>query len=150
MTTTRDAAARIALAALLVLPTLAAAQDAALGRWRTIDDNTGKPRSIVEVYEATDGTVAARVLRVLDPGKPDPACDTCEGERHGKPVVGMVIAWNLRHAGRRLEGGSILDPDNGKVYSVRMTPAAGGTRLEVRGYLGIALLGRTQVWLRER
>ena len=144
------AIARFALATLLFLPALAAAQDAALGRWRTIDDNTGKPRSVVEVYDAGNGTLAARVLRVLDPGKPDPACDKCNGERHGKPVVGMVIAWNLHHAGRRLEGGSILDPDNGKVYSVRMTPVAGGQKLEVRGYLGIALLGRTQVWLRER
>lgn len=142
--------ARIALAALLVLPPLAAAQDSALGRWRTIDDNTHKPRSVVEVYDAGNGTVAARVLRVLDPGEPDPVCDQCKGERHGKPVVGMVIAWNLRPVGRRLDGGSILDPDNGKVYSVRMTPAADGQTLEVRGFLGIALLGRTQVWLRER
>lgn len=142
--------AKIVLAALLCIPSLASAQDGVLGRWRTIDDNTGKPRSIIELYEAGNGTVAARVLRVLDPGKPDPVCDKCSGERRGKPVVGMVIAWNLRAAGKRLEGGSILDPDNGKIYSVRMTPSAGGQKLEVRGYLGFALLGRTQVWLRER
>ena len=140
----------LALAALLGIPPAASAQHAALGRWRTIDDNTGKPRSIVEVYETGNGTTAARVLRVLDPGKPDPLCDRCSGERHGKPVVGMVIAWNLRARDGRLEGGSILDPDNGKLYSVRMTPVADGQKLEVRGYLGIALLGRTQVWLRER
>ncbi len=142
--------ARILFVALLALPGAASAQDAALGRWRTIDDNTGKPRSIVEVYDAGNGTVAARVLRVLDPGKPDPVCGKCSGERHDKPVVGMVIAWGLHRSGRRLDGGSILDPDNGKVYSVRMTPVAGGQKLEVRGYLGVALLGRTQVWLRDR
>lgn len=140
---------RSALLALLAIPALACAQEGALGRWRTIDDNTGKPRSIVEVYDAGNGTAAARVLQVLDPGRPEPLCDKCRGERRGKPVVGMVIAWDLRRSGERLEGGSILDPDNGKVYSVRMTPAAGGRKLEVRGFLGIALLGRTQVWLRE-
>jgi uncharacterized protein (DUF2147 family) len=141
---------RLLLAALLAIPAIASAQHAALGRWRTVDDNTGKPRSIVEVYDAGTGTINARVLRVLDPGKPDPVCDKCEGTRRGKPVVGMVIAWNLRPKGARLEGGSILDPDNGKVYSVRMTPVAGGEKLEVRGFLGVAWLGRTQAWLRER
>jgi uncharacterized protein (DUF2147 family) len=141
---------RLLLAALLAIPAIASAQHAALGRWRTVDDNTGKPRSIVEVYDAGTGTINARVLRVLDPGKPDPVCDKCEGTRRGMPVVGMVIAWNLRPKGGRLEGGSILDPDNGKVYSVRMTPVAGGEKLEVRGFLGVSWLGRTQVWLRER
>jgi uncharacterized protein (DUF2147 family) len=141
---------RLLLAALLAIPAIASAQHAALGRWRTVDDNTGKPRSIVEVYDAGNGTINARVLRVLDPGKPDPVCDKCEGTRRGKPVVGMVIAWNLRPKGTRLDGGSILDPDNGKVYSVRMTPVAGGEKLEVRGFLGVAWLGRTQAWLRER
>ena len=142
--------ARLLLATLLAMPAIATAQHAALGQWRTVDDDTGRPRSIVEVYDAGNGTINARVLRVLDPGKPNPACDRCEGQRHGKPVVGMVIAWNLRPKGMRLEGGSILDPDNGKVYSVRMTPVAGGGKLEVRGFLGVALLGRTQLWLRER
>lgn len=141
---------RLLLAALLAIPAIASAQHAALGRWRTVDDNTGKPRSIVEVYDAGNGTINARVLRVLDPAKPDPVCDKCEGTRRGMPVVGMVIAWNLRPKGTRLDGGSILDPDNGKVYSVRMTPVAGGEKLEVRGFLGVAWLGRTQVWLRER
>jgi uncharacterized protein (DUF2147 family) len=142
--------ARLLLATLLAMPALASAQHPALGQWRTVDDNTGKPRSIVEVHDAGNGTINVRVLRVLDPGKPDPICDKCEGQRHDKPVVGMVIAWNLRPKGGRLEGGSILDPDNGKVYSVRMTPVAGGEKLEVRGFLGVSWLGRTQVWLRER
>ena len=142
--------ARLLLAALLAMPALASAQHPALGQWRTVDDNTGKSRSIVELYDTGNGTINARVLRVLDPGKPNPVCDRCEGERHDKPVVGMVIAWNLWPKGGRLEGGSILDPDNGKVYSVRMTPVAGGEKLEVRGFLGVSWLGRTQVWLRER
>ena len=142
--------ARLLLATLLAMPALASAQDPALGQWRTVDDNTGKSRSIVELYDTGNGTINARVLRVLDPGKPNPVCDRCEGERHDKPVVGMVIAWSLWPKGGRLEGGSILDPDNGKVYSVRMTPVAGGEKLEVRGFLGVSWLGRTQVWLRER
>jgi uncharacterized protein (DUF2147 family) len=137
---------------LLSLSTSVFAQDTPVGAWRTVDDKTGKAKSIVEIYEAGNGTLAGRVLQVFDTGKgTNPLCDRCTGERHGKPVVGMVIAWNLRPvSGGRWDGGSILDPENGKVYSARMTPLAGGRKLEVRGYLGFSLLGRSQTWLRER
>ena len=135
----------------LVLPLAASAQQASpVGQWRTIDDHSGKPRSIVEVYANADGTLSARIVRLLDLSKgADPACDACRGARHGKPVVGMVIAWGLRADGDAWSGGRILDPDNGKEYAVKFTPVDGGRKLEVRGYIGFSLLGRTQVWQRE-
>jgi len=78
-----------------------------------------------------------------------PLCDQGRGARRSQPILGMTIAWGLRRKGEAWEGGRILDPENGKEYSVRMTPVAGGRKLEVRGFLGFSLLGRTQVWVRE-
>jgi uncharacterized protein (DUF2147 family) len=134
-----------------LLPCVAFAQQASpLGQWRTIDDHSGKPRSVVEVYSNADGTLSARIVRLLDLSKgADPACDACRGALHGKPVVGMTIAWSLHRDGEGWSGGRILDPDNGKEYSVKFTPAKDGRTLEVRGYIGFSLLGRTQVWQRE-
>jgi uncharacterized protein (DUF2147 family) len=135
----------------LLLPGAASAQQASpVGTWRTIDDATGKPKSIVRIYATDDGTLQARVLQVLDPEKgPNPLCDACKGRNHNRPVVGMVIAWGLRRDGSRWDDGRIMDPGNGKVYSARMTPGADGKTLEVRGYIGMPMLGRTQVWQRE-
>ena len=82
----------------LLLPCAAFAQQASpIGQWRTIDDHSGKPRSIVEVYANADGTLSARIVRLLDLSKgANPMCDACRGALHGKPIVGMVIAWGLR------------------------------------------------------
>jgi len=136
---------------LSLLPCLAFAQQATpVGQWRTIDDHSGKPRSIVEVYANPDGTLSARIVRLLDLSKGDnPMCDACRGPLHGKPIVGMTIAWGLRRDGDAWSGGRILDPDNGKEYSVKFTPGNDGRTLEVRGYIGMPMLGRTQVWQRD-
>lgn len=137
-------------ALLLSLPLAAFAQDTPVGKWKTIDDVTGKPKSIVEVYETTNGTLAAKVLQVLQSDKgPHPLCDACKGENHNKPIEGMVIAWGLKHEGATWDDGKIMDPKNGKVYSAKMTPVAGGAKLDVRGYMGFSFLGRTQTWIRE-
>ena len=135
----------------LLTPCLAFAQQASpVGQWRTIDDHSGKPRSTVEVYANADGTLSARIVRLIDQAKgPNPMCDKCRGTLHGKPVVGMVIAWGLHRDGDSWSGGRILDPDNGKEYSVKLTPGQDGRTLEVRGYIGMPMLGRTQVWQRE-
>lgn len=134
-----------------LLPALAFAQQASpVGLWRTIDDHSGKPRSVVEVYPNADGTLSARIVRLIEQAKgPNPLCDACRGSLHGKPVLGMVIAWGLRANDGAWDGGRIVDPDNGKEYAVRFTPGADGRTLEVRGYIGFSLLGRTQVWQRE-
>ena len=140
---------------LLVLPLAAFAQnafaqDTPVGKWRTIDDKTGKVKSVVEITEANNGTLQGKVLQVLDSEKgPNPLCDACKGANHNKPIEGMVIAWGLRHEGDAWDDGKIMDPKNGKVYSAKMTPVDGGKKLEVRGYMGFSLLGRTQTWVRE-
>jgi uncharacterized protein (DUF2147 family) len=140
----------LALACLL-LPAPAFAQQASpVGQWRTIDDHSGKPRSVVEVHANPDGTLSARIVRLLDLSNgPNPLCDACRGHLHGKPVLGMEIAWGLRRDGGGWSGGRIVDPDSGKEYAVKFTPGKDGRTLEVRGYIGFSLLGRTQVWQRE-
>lgn len=145
----------VGLVLLCLLPVSAFAQDAPahsspLGRWRSIDDASGKPKAVIEISDTGNGTLSARIVQILDTKDgPNPLCDDCTGARHNKPILGMTIAWGLKPQGKVWAGGRILDPENGKEYSVKMTPIAGGRKLEVRGFLGVALLGRTQVWLRE-
>lgn len=128
----------------------APAQNSPLGRWRSIDDASGKPKAVIEISETGNGTLSAKIVQILDTKDgPNPLCNDCTGARHNKPILGMTIAWGLKRQGKVWAGGRILDPENGKEYSVKMTPIAGGRKLEVRGFLGVALLGRTQVWLRE-
>lgn len=136
--------------ALLCLSLAAHAQNTPIGRWRSIDDATGKPKAVIEVSETGNGTLSARIVQLLDTRDgPNPLCDACSGARRNKPILGMTIAWGLKPQGKTWGDGRILDPENGKEYSVKFTPIAGGKRLEVRGFLGLALLGRTQTWLRE-
>jgi uncharacterized protein (DUF2147 family) len=137
-------------AMLCLLPVSAFAQNTPLGRWRSIDDATGKPKAVIEIVQADNGSLSARIVRILDTKDgPNPLCDKCRGARRNKPILGMTIAWGLKADGGVWTGGRILDPENGKEYSVKMTPIEGGRKLEVRGFLGLALLGRTQVWQRE-
>jgi uncharacterized protein (DUF2147 family) len=143
---------KILIALLLFASPLAAFAQAntPVGHWRTIDDKTGKVKSIVEIYETSNGTLAGKVLKVLNSEKgPNPLCDACKGDKHNKPIEGMVITWGLKQDGNTWVGGKILDPKSGKVYSAKMTPIEGGKKLDVHGYMGFSLLGRSQTWLRE-
>jgi uncharacterized protein (DUF2147 family) len=139
---------------LLALPLSAISQNVAgqntpLGTWTTIDDKTEKPKSVVEIYQAKDGSLAGRVTEILQSDRgPNPVCDKCSGDRKDKPVKGMVILWGIRQKGDTWEGGQILDPKTGKVYSVKVTPVEGGKKLDVRGFMGFSMLGRTQTWVR--
>jgi len=127
----------------------AANESTPVGTWTTIDDHTHKPRSLVEIGER-DGILSGRIVKLFRaPGQdPDPRCEECRGERHGQPVTGMTILWNLHRDGDIWNGGEILDPESGDIYRVTLHPTAAGAKLEVRGYIGISLLGRTQVWER--
>ena len=83
--------------------------------------------------------------------KPDAKCDKCTGERKDQPILGLPIIRNVKanaDDATLWDGGEILDPNNGKTYKVRLKPADGGKKLEVRGYIGAPLLGRTQTWIR--
>lgn len=126
------------------------AQDAStpVGLWKTIDDETGKPKSLVRIVE-DHGELSGRVERLIAPDTPDPKCDKCTDDRKGQPVVGMTVIRHVRDQGDGLwGGGDILDPKNGKVYHVRLQLEDGGAKLKVRGYIGIPLLGRSQTWVR--
>lgn len=117
-----------------------------VGRWRTVDDKTGKPRSIVLIYEQ-NGQYFGRVERSLNPATAGRRCDKCTDERKDQPIVGMVIVRSLKKDGDEFNGGDILDPDNGKVYRCKLHVK--GDKLLVRGYLGASLFGRSQTWTRE-
>jgi uncharacterized protein (DUF2147 family) len=97
------------------------------------------------------GTFSAKVEKVFDPAKQDARCEECSDERKNQPVLGMTIVKGVRanlDDKALWDGGEILDPNNGKTYKVRMKPIDGGKRIEVRGYIGAPLLGRTQTWVR--
>jgi uncharacterized protein (DUF2147 family) len=121
-----------------------------VGLWKTIDDHTGKPRSLVRVIQV-DQEYQAKVEKIFPkPGEePNPRCEKCEGARHDQPVIGMTISWGLKKQDDDYQGGEILDPENGKVYRVKMKLHDGGKTLQVRGFIGFSLLGRTQIWIRE-
>lgn len=118
-----------------------------VGRWRTLDDKTGIPKAIVEIYE-DHGKLYGRIIETLDP-KAGKFCNKCKDERKGKPVVGVVIMRGLSQHGQEYSGGDILDPDNGSVYKCKLRLLEDGNKLSVRGFLGFSLLGRSQTWTRE-
>src|SRR5262245_54445887 len=125
-----------------------AAEPTPAGLWRTVDDKTGKPRGIVRIYEQ-DGAFFGRIESSFDPAEANERCDKCTDERKDKPVIGMVILRRLKRNGSEYSGGDILDPDTGAVYRCKFRMVEEGRKLLVRGYTGISLLGRSQVWTRE-
>jgi len=128
----------------------ARAQATPVGLWKTIDDDTGQEKSLVRITELA-GVHSGRVEKVMDPAKASAMCDKCTDERKGQPVLGLTILRNLRQDRDEpgtYQGGDVLDPHNGKVYSARIKLIDGGKRLELRGYIGAPLLGRTQTWIR--
>ncbi|QIL20416.1 DUF2147 domain-containing protein [Thermomonas sp. HDW16] len=140
---------RILLIALLSLPLLAQAQESPAGRWKTIDDATGKTKSIVEIHQTRDGSFAGRVAEILDTKDgPNPACDKCKGALHGKPIKGMAILWGLKPDGKgKWSGGTVLDPENGKTYKSKLELLDGGRKLGMSGC--IAFFCRQQVWVKQ-
>ncbi len=134
----------VALLALLAVAT-AQAQATPVGLWKTIDDKTGLEKSLVRISES-GGVLSGRIEKLLHPSHPNPLCDKCTDDRHGKPIVGLSIIEGLKQNGDVWEGGKILDPENGKIYTVRLKPVDDGKTLQVRGYLGPFF--RTQTWRR--
>ena len=137
----------LAMALLLGAAAGAWAQATPVGLWKTIDDETGKPKSLVRITEA-GGMLSGRIERLIDPDKPDPRCDKCTDARKGQPVLGMTIIEGAKKEADESywAGGTILDPNNGKTYRLRLTPEDGSKALQVRGYIGPFY--RNQTWLR--
>jgi uncharacterized protein (DUF2147 family) len=137
---------------LLFATTLALAQSMTpAGLWKTVDDSTKKEKSLVRIVEA-NGVYTGKVEKIIDPDAPkDALCKDCSDERKDKPIVGMTIIRNIKASADDktvFDGGDILDPNNGKVYKVKLTVTDKGAKLDVRGYIGMPLLGRTQTWSR--
>ena len=118
-----------------------------IGHWKTIDDKTGKPKSIVLIY-MENGKLYGKVEAILQPDAKK-VCDKCKDERKDQPIVGMVIMRGLALHGDEYSGGDILDPDNGSIYRCKLRVTEHGSQLSVRGFIGFSLLGRSQTWTRE-
>ena len=140
----------LVLAILILTWSVYAADSSPLGLWKTIDDNTGQPRGLVRIREV-NGQYEGKVEKIFPkPGEPEnPNCEKCEGSRRNQPVMGMTILWGLTRQGDEYQGGEILDPENGNVYRARMKLIDNGQKLDVRGFIGFSLFGRSQIWLRE-
>jgi len=153
---TRIAFVALAALAALAVGVPAAAQPAPspatspVGLWKNIDDETKKPKALVRIVES-GGSYTGRIEKILT-DKPDAVCDLCADARKDQRIQGMTIIEGMQASKIEddlFEGGSILDPNNGKVYRSQMRLRAGGRSLEVRGYVGVPLFGRSQTWIRE-
>ncbi|MEC4003812.1 DUF2147 domain-containing protein [Flavobacterium sp. SUN052] len=117
-----------------------------LGKWKTIDDETGKEKAVVEIYEV-DGKIYGRIVEILEAEHRYKKCILCQGSDKDKPIMGLIFIKGLTKDGDEYSGGKILDPKNGKLYKCYIT-LENKDKLKVRGYIGISLFGRTQYWYR--
>lgn len=139
----------LALLAGACLPAFAA-DDSPVGLWKNIDDTTGKPKALIRISES-NGVLEGKIEKLFKPADQDqnPLCVKCEGPLKDQPIIGMAFLSGLKKSGDEYSGGQIIDPENGKVYKSKMTLTDGGKKLNVRGYIGMPMLGRSQVWIRE-
>ena len=134
--------------AAVVLHAAAWAQSTPAGLWKTIDDETKKEKSLVRIVD-NGGVMSGKIEKLLDPARQNDVCDKCGDERKNQPITGLTIIRNARTNAddpTTWTGGDILDPNNGKVYKLRLKPLDGGKELEVRGYIGPFY--RNQTWIR--
>lgn len=117
-----------------------------LGKWKTIDDKTGQAKSVVEIYE-NNGKIFGKVIEIFDATKRNAICDKCSGIDKNKPVLGLIIIKGLTKDGNEYSGGKIIDPQTGSIYKCILKIEKNNT-LEVRGYVGISFVGRSQFWER--
>lgn len=118
-----------------------------VGKWKTIDDKDGSPKSIVSIFKATNGKYFGKIEKLFK--EPEKLCTECEGANYNKPILGMMIINNLNESDGKLTGGTILDPKNGKVYKCNISIDGDVDKLIVRGSLDkFGLVGRSQIWIR--
>lgn len=138
----------LAATALALLSGTALAQTTPVGQWHTIDDKTNEIKSLIVISESA-GVLTGRIDKLLRKGADqDAKCTECSDDRKDKPMLGLEIIRGAKKAeGKDVwEDGKILDPENGKNYTLRLTPIEGGKKLEVRG--SVFGIGRTQTWVR--
>ncbi|OGB13013.1 MAG: hypothetical protein A2W72_07280 [Burkholderiales bacterium RIFCSPLOWO2_12_67_14] len=139
----------LAIAAVAWAAGPAFAQDTPVGLWKTIDDDGKTVKTLIRITESA-GVLSGVIEKLLDP-KAATVCEKCTGERKDKPVVGMTIIRGIKRNADDTtlwDGGEVLDPENGSTYRLRLRPAEGGKKLEVRGFIGAPLFGRSQTWVR--
>ena len=138
---------KLLVALLAIVPVAAFAQNSPVGRWKTIDDETGKVKSVVEISQTAKGTLQGKVVEIVNSDRgPNPKCDKCSGANKDKPVKGMTILWGLRESGGSWSGGTILDPAKGKTYKSKAKMIS-ADKLGVSGCL--AFICREQTWVRQ-
>jgi uncharacterized protein (DUF2147 family) len=147
------ASSPILVGAILIIAAAAspvsAAEPTATGLWEQVDENSGQPESWFRIEER-NGVYEGKIVKIFfKPGEdPNWVCDQCQGADKGRPVQGLTLIRGMRRNGNAYENGTIMDPRDGKVYRALMRLTPDGQKLEVRGYLGISLFGRSQVWNR--
>jgi uncharacterized protein (DUF2147 family) len=126
-----------------------ATQPSAVGLWEQVDEKSGQPESWFKIVER-NGVYQGNIVKIFfKPGEDENwSCDKCEGDERGKPVLGLALIKGMQRQGLSYEHGTIMDPRDGSVYRALMKLSPDGQKLEVRGYLGISLFGRSQVWNR--
>ena len=139
------------IAMMFAMPAAMAQNASAAGAWKTIDDETGKVKSVVRITEE-GGVLTGKIEKLFRPADQDqnPKCTACEGARKDQPLIGMTILWGLKKDGNEYTGGEILDPAKGKTYKSKAALKDNGSKLEVRGYIGAPMFGRSQTWVREQ
>jgi uncharacterized protein (DUF2147 family) len=131
--------------------TAMAQADSPVGTWQTIDDHTGQPKALVQIAQDGSGALNGKVIKGLGANdQPDRRCTACTDARKDQPILGMTIISDMKRDGDAWDHGQILDPENGKLYKCKMHLEDGGTKLVVRGYIGVSLLGRSQTWIRQQ
>jgi len=134
---------------LYILPVFSA-ENSVVGFWKTIDDKTQKPRSIVEIFEK-DSRFFGKIVKVFPHEGNKDLCEKCPDDFENKPILGLQFMWDLKSEDQKsikYDGGKILDPANGSIYRSKIELIDEGKKLEVRGYIGISLFGRSQTWQR--
>ena len=122
-----------------------------IGLWQTIDDKTGAPKALVEIRKEADNTYAGKVVKLTPRAgyTPKETCVDCPPPYTNKPIIGLDVVTGLKSTdGLNYTSGRILDPNTGKLYSLKAKLSSNGKRLHLRGYLGISALGRNQIWIR--
>lgn len=124
--------------------------DSAAGYWKTVDDKTGEVLSVVQIYPAGN-TLEGKIVTIMPVlgQKNTDTCVKCKGSLQNKPMLGMRIMWNMQQVSNDTWGrGRVLDPKSGNVYQGTMKLSSDGSKLKLRGYIGVPVLGRSQTWLR--
>ena len=133
--------------AVLLAAAFPALADPAVGRWVTIDDETGAKKSVVEIQVSDKGELQGTIIEILRSEDKGKLCDKCPDDFKNKPVEGLTFMWGLKNDGEgKWESGQILDPKSGKVYKSQLKVAEDGQTLTVRGYIGVSWIGRSQTW----